>query len=166
MFKGAATTRYIYTSPSLFRSIVCYHQRTKGFLLQFQIDWFKYCSVFLLSEELSLQDIDNHELPENEVRTLRRIRLEFTKTNGVPVPHCNRVMMIVSSMVYDFLLDHVARFQQKFVEPETVITETDEDGVHYRFGGATHCSMLHALYKEIKCCSDDSKDANVATHQH
>ena len=66
--------------------------------------------------------------------------------------------MIVSSTMYNFLLDHVARFQQKFVQPETVLTETDEDGVYYRFGGATLCSMLHALCKEIKCCSDDSKD--------
>ena len=90
---------------------------------------------------------------------LRSIWLEFTKTNGVPIPHCNKVMIIVSSMVYDFLLDHVARFQQKFVQPETVTTETDEDGVYYRFGGATLCSMSHALYKEIKCCSDDRKDA-------
>ena len=71
------------------------------------------------------------------------------KTNGVPVPHCNKVMMIVSSTVYDFLLDDVARFQQKFVQPETVTTEIDEDCVYYRFGGATLCSMLHALYKEI-----------------
>ena len=81
------------------------------------------------------------------------------KNNGVPVPHCNKLMIIVSSTVYDFLLDHVARFQQKFVQPETVTTETNKDGVYYRFGGATLCSMLYALYKEIKCCSDDSKDA-------
>ena len=68
--------------------------------------------------------------------------------------------------MYDFLLDHVAWFQQKFVQSETVRTEIDEDGaeidedgVYYCFGGATLCSMLHALYKEIKCCSDDSKNA-------
>ena len=67
--------------------------------------------------------------------------------------------MIFSSTVYDFLLEHVARFQLKYVQPETVTTETDEDGVYYRFGGATLCSMLHALYKVIKCCSDDSKYA-------
>ena len=83
--------------------------------LQFQIDWFKYCSVFLLSEELSLTDIDYHELPEHEVSKLRSIWLKFAKTNGKAVPHCNKVMMIVSSTVYNFLLDHVARFQQKFV---------------------------------------------------
>ena len=127
--------------------------------LQFQIDWFKYCSVFLLGEEFSLKDIDYHELPEHEVSKLRSTWLKFAKINGIAVPHCNKVMMIVSSTVYNFLLDHVARFQQQFVQPETVTTETDEDGVYYRFGGATLCSMLHALYKEIKCCSHDHKDA-------
>ena len=121
--------------------------------------WFKYCSVFLLSEEFSLQDIDYHEMPDHEVCVLRSVWLEFAKANGVPVPHCNKVMMIVSSTIYNFLLDHVAWFQQKFVQPETVLTETNEDSVYYRFGGATLCSMLYALYKEIKCCSDDSKDA-------
>lgn len=142
-----------------FAALYVTSKKQKDAFLQFQIDWFKYCSVFLLSEEFSLQDIDYHELPEHEVGALRNTWLEFAKANGVPVPHCNKVMMIISSTVYNFLLDHVARFQQKFVQPESVTIETDEDGVYYRFGGATLCSLLHTLYKEIKCCSDDRKDA-------
>ena len=95
-------------------------KKQKDAFLQFQIDWFKYCSVFLLSEEFSLQDIDYHELSEHEVNALRSTWLEFAKTNGVPVPHCNKVTMIVSSTVYNFLLDHVARYQKKFEQAETV----------------------------------------------
>ena len=127
--------------------------------LQFQIDWFKYCSVFLLSEEHSLQDIDYHELSGHEVSALRNTWLGFAKANGVPVPRCNKVMMTISSTVYHFLLDHVARFQQKFLQPETIRIEADDDGVYYRFGGATLCSMLHGLYKDIKHCSDNCKDS-------
>ena len=74
------------------------------------------------------------------------------KTNGVPVPHCKKVMMIVSSTVYDFLLDHVARFQQKIVQPETVTTETDEDGVYYHFGGTT----LYSIYS-VACIIQGDK---------
>ena len=85
--------------------------------------------------------------------------VEVAKTNGKAVPHCNKIMIIVSSTVYNFLLDHVARYQQEFVQPEAVTVGTDEDGVYYRFGGATLCSMLHALYKDIKCCSQDGRDA-------
>jgi len=81
--------------------------------------------------------------------------LEFSKANGVPVPHCNKVIL---STVYHFLLDHVAQFQRKLVNPETITIVADEDGIYYRFGGATLCSMLHNLYREIKCCSDDHKD--------
>lgn len=132
--------------------------KTDAFL-QFQIDWFKYCSVFLLGEEFFLKDIDYHELPEHEVCELRSTWLKFAKTNRKAVPLCNKIMMIVSSTVYNFLLDHVARFQQEFVQPETVTIETDEDDVYYRFGGAALCNMLHALYKEIKCCAHDHKDA-------
>ena len=126
--------------------------------LQFQIDWFKYCSVFLLSEQFSLEDINYCELPGHEVNGPRNTWLEFSKANGVPVPHCNKVMMIILSTVYHFLLDHVARFQRKLVQPESITIEADEDGVYYRFGGATLCSMLHNLYKEVKCCSVDRKD--------
>ena len=87
-------TLYVASKPNVF--------------LQFQIDWFRYCSVFLLSEELSLTDINYHELPEHEVSELRSMWLKFAKTNRKAVPHCNKVMMIVSSTMCNFLLDCVA----------------------------------------------------------
>ena len=104
------------------------------------------------------QDIDYQELAEHPVNTLRSTWLEFCKANGMPVPHCNKVMITVSSTVYHFLLEHVTRFQKQLVESGSVTIGTDEDGVYYRFGGAALCSMLHALYKEIKQCSDDQRN--------
>ena len=141
--------------------------------LQFHIDWFKYCNVFLLSEEFSLQDIDYHEMPDHEVCALRSMWLEFAKTNGVPVPHCNKVMMIVSSTEYNFLLDHVAWFQQKFVQLETVLTETDEDGVYYHFVACcTHYTRRLSVvqmtakmlfYRKLQYCKLSTLRTNFAS---
>ena len=162
-------TSVVCSTEQLLQSLILHHQQCFAALyvsskkqqdayLQFQIDWFKYCSIFLLDEDHSLEDIDYCELPKHKVSALRSTWLGFARANGFPVPHCNKAMMTVSSTVYHFLLDHVVRFQQKSVESETVTIETDDDGVFYRFGGATLCSMLHGLYKEIKCCTDDRKN--------
>jgi len=67
-------------------------------------------------------------------------------------------MITLSSAVYSFLLDHVERFQRRLIEPKNVVVATDDDDVYFRFGGATLCSMLHALYKQIKDCSEHQRD--------
>jgi len=87
------------------------------------------------------------------VAILRGKWLDFAEENGIPVPDCNQVMITLSSAVYLFLLDHVERFQQRVIEPKNVIVATDDDDVYFRFGGATLCSMLLGLYKQIKDCS-------------
>ena len=83
------------------------------------------------------------------ISVLRDKWLDFTKVNGIPVPHCNLVMITLSSVVYSFLLDHVVRFQQRLIVSESVTIGADDDGVYYWFGGAALCSMLHALCKQI-----------------
>ena len=144
------------TSEQPLREVLVHHHRYFGTLyisskklpdsfLRFQLDWHNYCSVFLLSEEYSLQDIDYQELAEHPVNTLRSTWLEFCKANGMPVPHCNKVMITVSSTVYHFLLEHVTRFQKQLVESGSVTIGTDEDGVYYRFGGAALCSVACAI---------------------
>ena len=61
-----------------------------------------------------------------------------------------------SSMIYSFLLEHVANFQQSLTESgNSTTSEGDNQDVYYRFGGATLCSMLHKLYYEIKSCSSE-----------
>ena len=124
----------------------------------FQFEWYKHCSVFLLSEEHSLKDINFQELEEYPVAILRAKWLNFAKENGIPVPDCNQVMITLSSVMYSFLLDHVERFQRRLIEPKNVIVVTDDDDVYFWFGGATLCNMLRALYKQIKDCSEDQRD--------
>ena len=162
-------TNVLCSSDQLLRDIAVHHQHCFGALYvsskmeqdaftHFQFEWYKYCSVFLLSQEYTLKDINYQELQEYPVSVLR-VKWYFAKENGIPVPHCNQVMITLSSAVYSFLLDHVTRFQRRLVEPESITIGADDDDVYYRFGGATLCSMLHALYKQIKDCSEDQRDA-------
>ena len=128
--------------------------------LHFQLSWHKHCSAFLLSEEYSLSDISFQELSDLPVNDLRKQWLDYSKTNGVPVPHSNPVMIEISSTIYSFLLEHVANFQHCLIESRSATTSgSDDDDVYYRFGGATLCSMLHKLYSEIKGCSSDLRDS-------
>ena len=78
--------------------------------LYFQLSWHKHCSAFLLSEEYSLADISFQELSDLPVNDLRKQWLDYSKTNGVPVPHSKPVMIEISSTIYSFLLEHVANF--------------------------------------------------------
>ena len=157
------------SSDQLLQEIIVHHQHCFGALYvsskteqdaftHFQFEWYKHCSAFLLSEKHSLEDINYQELEEYPVTILRGKWLDFAKENGIPVPDCNQVMMTLSSAVYLFLLDHVARFQRRLIEPENVVVATDYDDVYFRFGGATLCSMLHTLYKQIKDCSEDQRN--------
>ena len=142
------------------QDVVVHHHRYFGALyinskklpdsfLRFQLDWHNYCSIFLLSEEYSLQDIDYQELAEHPVSNLRSTWLEFCKANGVPVPQSNKVMITVSSVVYHFLLEHVTRFQQQLVKSGSVTIGTDEDGVYYRFGGASNKYQGQIMHSRI-----------------
>ena len=162
-------TSTLCSSEQLLQDIIVHHQHCFGALYVsskmekdaftcFQFEWYKHCSVFLLSEEHSLKDIDYQEQDEYPVTVLRSKWLDFTKANGIPVPDCNQVMITLSSVVYSFLLDHVERFQRQLIEPKSVIVGADDDDVYFRFGGATLCSMLHAVYKQIKDCSEDQRD--------
>ena len=87
------------------------------------------------------------ELPDLSVNELRKKWLDYSKTNGVPVPHSNPVMIEVSSTLYSFLLEHVANFQQSLTESgNPTSSKADGEDVYNRFGGAALCSMLHKIY--------------------
>lgn len=70
------------SSDQLLQVIIVYHQHCFGALYvsskteqdaftHFQFEWYKHCSVFLLSEEHSLEDINYQELEEYPVTILR-----------------------------------------------------------------------------------------------
>ena len=65
--------------------VVCPNKKQQDAYLQFQIDWFKYCNIFLLDEDHSLEDINYRELPNHEVSALRSTWLGFARANGFPV---------------------------------------------------------------------------------
>ena len=71
-------------------------------------------------------------------------------------------MMLVSSTIYDFLLEYSKNFQNTIHQTEmpsiALTTESDTDDVYYRFGGAAICDMLQLRYKQLKSCLDDKQD--------
>ena len=111
MFFRVATFRYCGSPPVLLWSPYASSKKQQDAFTHYQFEWYKYCSVFLLIGEYSLEDVKYQELQKYPVSALRDKWLDFTKGNGIPVPHCNQVMITLSSVVYSFLLDHVTRFQ-------------------------------------------------------
>ena len=130
--------------------------------VRFQFQWHNHCSALLLSREYSLSDIDLVELPSAPVSVVRSNWLSFCETNRVPVPKSNPLMFLVSSAIYEFLLDYSKNFQNTLQERDvcsnSVLTEPDTADVYYRFGGAAICDMLHLHYKQLRTCSDDQRD--------
>ena len=79
--------------------------------IRFQFQWYNYCSAFLLSREHSVSEIELEELPTAPINITRSSWLSFCETSGVPVPQSNPVIMLVSSAVYEFLLEYSMNFQ-------------------------------------------------------
>ena len=74
-------------------------------------------------------------------------------------------MMILSSAVYDVLLQRVESYQERLnisvdTSSDLNSTSSDRDGedVYFRFGGAAICEMLKLRNKEIKECSNTQRD--------
>ena len=128
----------------------------------FQFQWYNYCSAFLLSREHSVSEIELEELPTAPINITRSSWLSFCETSGVPVPQSNPVIMLVSSAIYEFLLEYSMNFQDSSqkagVCSSSLSTVPDTDDVYYRFGGAAICDMLHLRYKQLKSCSDNQRD--------
>ena len=148
----------IMTHCDLFVSI--YNDCKKGpeSHMNFQLRWHQHCSAFLLGSEHSLSVIKLQEYNECTIEETRHKWLEFTETNGVPVPESNPIMITVSAVIYNFLLEHVAHFQTDKETSTSSVVLADSDDVHYRFGGAAICDMLHLRYKQIKSCTDEHRD--------
>ena len=90
-----------------------YTECKKGadWFIQFQFQWYNYCSAFLLSREHSVSKIELEELPSAPINITRSSWLSFCETSGVPVPQSNPVIMLVLSAIYEFLLEYSMNFQ-------------------------------------------------------
>ena len=128
--------------------------------MRFQFQWYDHCSSLLLSKQYSLSEIGLEELPSASIQAARSKWLSFCETSNVPVPDSNPVIILVSSSIYEFLLEYSKNFQNA-VQAEDCsksTTKPDTDDVYYRFGGAAICDMLHLRYKQLTSCSDDICD--------
>ena len=127
--------------------------------MKFQLCWHQHCSAFLLSSQYSLSSIKLQESSNYALSETRQAWLNFSEVKGAPVPESNPVMITISSVIYNFLLEHVAHFQTDMEASTSSLTITDDsDDVHYRFGGAAICDMLQLHYKQIKTCKDEQRD--------
>ena len=124
------------------------------------MQWYSYCSAFLLKEKYQLSTIDLKENDHPELAKLRLDWLDFCKEHKAPVPASRLAMMALSTVIHNSLLEHVSSFQLS--QSDAVDTGTtgdeviEEDGVYYRFGGGALCEMLHHWYNQI--CNSTSKN--------
>ena len=126
--------------------------------MNFQLQWHQHCSAFLSSSEYSLSTIKLQESDECTLGETRRLWLEFSRANRIPVPESNPIVITVSAVIYNFLLEHVAHFPTDTGTSSSSVVLADSEDVHYRFGGAAICDMLHLRYKQIKSCKDEQRD--------
>ena len=102
------------------------------------MQWYCYCSAFLLEEKYQLSTIDLEENDHPELAKLRQYWLDFCKEHKAPVPASRLAMMALSTAMYNSLLEHVSSFQlsqSDAVDTGTTGNEViEEDGVYYRFG--------------------------------
>ena len=127
--------------------------------LQFQFQWQKYCSAFLLGSQYAMSEIGLNDSAGYQIGESQVIWLRFCEENEVPVPASNPVMMTISSALYHCLLDHVNCFQcNSFSTTSSTTQEADGDDVYFRFRGAAISDMLHLHYKHIKTCKDSQRD--------
>ena len=73
--------------------------------LQFQLQWHQHCSAFLLSRSYSLATINLEEHAQQLVATIRIRWLDFCDRSTLPFSDCSKVMMTLSSIVYEVLLE-------------------------------------------------------------
>ena len=128
-------------SVDLWRSLVEHHRMTfitlydkcsygKQKYLRFQIEWHTHCSVFLLPKQHAIECILHHE-NSSTINQIRQRWLTFTET--FQFEDCNKLMVMVSSTIYDILLKRTHKQQSSDDPPIPLLPNVDGDDVYYRF---------------------------------
>ena len=137
-------------------------QKGTDSFLRFQLQWHQHCSAFLLAKEYCLSVINLDKSVETSVADLRKQWLDFCDIHHIAIDDSKKVMIPISSSVYELLLERSSDFQNKLdatgTMKESVQLPTDGDDVYLRFGGAALCDMLHQHYKQIKSCPGAQRD--------
>ena len=89
---------------------------------------------------------------------VRQLWLSFCETY-LDLTLCNKAMILLSSCVYNVLLDHIHSQTMKSLDINSTVTQyNDGEDVYFRFGGAAISDMLHLRYRNIKTCSATRKE--------
>ena len=123
--------------------------------MNFQLEWHRYCSVFLLSPGKDISDV-GYDLQNHS--DLARLQQRWSE--GKAVSHNVRcsVMISLGNAVYKYFLKLVSKVQESMVDS----TSTGEsivkpDSVYYRFCDAAIADMLHGRYSKCRTAKPCSK---------
>ena len=139
-------------------------QKGADSFLHFPLQWHQHCSAFLLSRSYPLSPIQLEKNAEASVAGLRSQWLDFYESNGISDLDSKKVMIPISSAVYELLLEKAEEFQ-KNLNPQgsgassaSSSSLTDGDDVCFCFSGTALCDMLQQHYKSIKSCQNSQRD--------
>ena len=151
------TNHHRNTFISLYRC----NSKGKEKYLHFQLEWHKYCSIFLLPKESCIDCIfpDPNEIPEG-TDNVKDMWQNFCEACSEEKVDCNKFMILFSSALYHNFLELAHTQNIKLHNACSIVESTlsDEDDVYFRFGGATLSDLYHNYYKDLKKCSDERKD--------
>ena len=126
-------------------------QTGKDKYCRFQLEWHKQCSL--------------HEFDHGGQKELSQIHqrwLGYCEGSRVAKEVYNPVLIAVYSAVFDYLMQKVAKHQKKEQadgdhDSSQIPLLEDQEGVYYRFGGATLAAMPHLRYDQLKSSVHESK---------
>ena len=123
-------------------------QKGADSFLHFQLQWHQHCSAFLLSKSYPLAAIHLDKTIESSVARLRTRWLDFCESNSLSELESNKVMIPISSAVYELLLE-TAEDLQKSQKPTGSASgrpadSVDGDDVYFHFCDAALCDTYVA----------------------
>jgi len=163
----------LFENEQLLRDILIHHrfwfvelflecQKGVDSFLRFQLQWHRHCSAFLLNKSYSLAEIQLGKTAESSVANFRTQWMDFCEKHGISESEVTKVMIPISSAIYELLLERAEHFQRSQKPTGSAagraLDTADGDDVYFRFGGAALCDMLHQCYEQIKCCQNAQRD--------
>lgn len=125
--------------------------RGKDKYMNFQLEWHRYCSVFLLPPGKDISEVNYDVHKDSNLARLQQRWVGFCEGKAVTTDVRCSVMISVSNAVYKYFLRRVATVQQSLLHPSTSEPpniQPDTDSVYYRFCGAAIAEMLHGRYSK------------------
>ena len=134
--------------------------------VEFQLQWHRECSVFLLADA-NLTEIGFDHSIDVEIAKLHNHWLGYCQGTSVATEIRNDVTISFCAEVYNYFLCHCTSVQEA-ISTEISQTDansngqlsaatmvTDDNSVYYPFCGEALASMLHARYKKRDTCKLD-----------